>query len=199
MKDCEEYRINMSALMDGELGSEDLGDTIRHLASCAACLKEFEAFQALQKRVNHEVKAPAVPARLWQAISPEKITPPKAISPPLRPAMGRLLRLAAVIVVCFGLGYMLSKPVFHLPKVDPSSPIVLASASGSMTEDRFLELTRELLTADPTYHRKMYLILSALINRFGEGNLQSMRESQNPLPVTPIMEKGSGPVETYKF
>jgi hypothetical protein len=199
MNDCEEYRINMSALMDGELGSEELGDTIRHLASCAVCLKEFESFQALQKRVNHEVKAPAVPARLWQAISQEKSASPKAISQPLHPNLGRILRLAAVIVVCFGLGYILSKPVFHLPKADPNSPIVLASAPSSMTEDRFLELTRELLTADPSYHRKMYLILSALINRFGEGNLQSMKESQNPVPIAPIVEKDSKPVETYKF
>ena len=199
MNGCERYQINMSALMDGELSSEELADTIRHLAACDACMKEFDSFQVLQKRVNHEVKAPTVPARLWKAIWREGDAKTEAISRRYNPAVMRALRLAAVIILCFGLGYTLSKPVFHLQPHDPGTPIVLASSPGSMSEDRFLEITRELLSADPAYHRKMYLILTALINHFGEGNLQSLKESQSLMPITPIVEKGTGPVETYKF
>ena len=199
MNICEQYQINLSALMDGELASEELANTIRHLAACDACMKEFETFQALQKRVNHEVKTPSVPARVWKLVSRETGAVPPAVSRRFNPMVVRTLRLAAVIIICFGLGYTLSKPVFHLQKTDPRTPIVLASSPGSMSEERFLEMTRELLSADPAYHRKMYLILSLLIDRYGEGNLQSLRETQPPSPITPILERDGGQVETYKF
>lgn len=199
MNGCEEYRMKLSALLDGELPPEDLPDTVRHLAGCEACMKQFQAFQALQQRVNQEVAAPAVPNRLWTAIKRESSAAQAAIHP-YRPLAGRILRLAAVIVICFGLGYMLSKPVFRLQKADPQTPIVLASSPGSMTDERFLEVTRELLTADPAYHRKMYLILSLLMDRYGEGNLQSLRESQTPVPATPVMETtNGGKIEAYKY
>jgi hypothetical protein len=199
MNGCEPYRINLSPLMDGELPPDDLADTIRHLAGCDACMKEFAAFQALQRKVNNELKAPAVPGQLWKAIQNEAQEPPRARSLAYRPTMMRFLRMAAVVIICFGLGWMLSKPLFKSKSYDPNTPIVLASARDSMSEERFLELTRELLTADPAYHRKMYLILSLLMDRYGEGNLQSLRETDSPLPVPTLQENGGGKVETFRF
>jgi hypothetical protein len=198
MDSCEIYQINLSAMMDGELTGEALADTIRHLAGCKGCMKEFESFQSLQKRVNHELPAPNVPAKLWKTISRESGISVPTVTRRLNSPVMKVMRMAAVIMVCFGLGYALSKPVFHLQKPDPRSPIVLASSPGSMTEDRFLELTRELLTADPAYHRKMYLILSLLVDRFGDAGLQSLKESQTPATATPLLD-GGRQVETYKF
>ena len=40
--------------------------------------------------------------------------------------------------------------------------IVVGSAPQSMDDERFIELTRELLRADPRYHRTMLEIVSAV-------------------------------------
>ncbi|RJP78232.1 MAG: hypothetical protein C4524_06985 [Candidatus Zixiibacteriota bacterium] len=199
MNGCETYQEAMSALLDGELTGPDLAATIRHLAACETCLQEFETFQALQQRVNRDLRPPAVPPRLWPAIAREH--PPREarrVRLPARQTAFRVLRIAAVVALCFGAGYWLSRPVWESP-AGPETPIVLASDGGAMSDQHFLALTRELLTADPVYHQKMYLILETLLSRYDDGALNSLREADPSPLITPVTEGEAGEKETYRF
>lgn len=197
MKSCEEYQINLSAMMDGELTGDELTETIQHLAACADCLREFRSFQSLQSRVNQEIKTPAVPNHLWTTISREERVTPRTQFIVFRPSVLKWVGIAAVFLLSFGSGYLLRAPV--RPLSDPRTPIVLASNRGSLTDDQFLILTRTLLTADPVYHKKMYLILHTLLDLPGEGGLDILNETDAPPLVTPILSSREDSSAVYKF
>ncbi len=197
MNPCEPFQINVSALLDGELPEIGLGATIQHLAACPTCLQEFQKFQALQRRVRQDLKDPAVPDYVWSSISAQQKyqLPTRVISP--RTRTFRILASAAIILLCFGLGLGLG--TVRLPLIDPKTPIVLASNPEEMTDEQFLNLTRELLTADPFYQQKMYLILHTLLDQTGEGKLETLKESDPSSLITPSTQPDGNRKATYKF
>ncbi|NQS99317.1 MAG: zf-HC2 domain-containing protein [candidate division Zixibacteria bacterium] len=68
MKDCEQYQMNLSAMLDGELSDAELTKTVRHLAECESCMAEFQRFQNLQARVDEEYAVEQVPKTAWKDI-----------------------------------------------------------------------------------------------------------------------------------
>jgi negative regulator of sigma E activity len=174
MHACDEYQMKVSAMMDGELPAEEIEGTVRHLAACEECMQEFKVFQKLQHRVNRELAQPSVSPQAWEAIRRRATEAPKTIFIPFKSPAVRIAAMAAAVILCFGLGYLMNQPSTILQ--DPNAPIVLASQPGQMTDDKFLALTRELLTADPEYHQKMYMILSTL-------NREDRRWPQETLPT----------------
>ena len=171
MSNCEEYQLNLSAMLDGELKGEALSRTVKHLAVCSDCLKVFNAFQSLQARVEAEAAAPPLPPHLWLRIEAQgrRKEKPKVLSFFQSHAV-KYISAAAALFIFFALGYYLRKPALPSAKMDLNAPVVLAGNPGRMSEERFLEITRELLSAEPKYHRKMYLILHSLgAGNWGEG------------------------------
>jgi hypothetical protein len=206
MKPCEEYQINLSAMMDGELSTEELTETVKHVAVCTDCLQVMQQFQNLQQHLCAEIIAPSAPADLWQQIKDEAAPARKAKFIPLQTRWVRYISMAAVFVLFFGMGYLLKTPTITtlqggmpVSMKNASSPIVLASDAGKMTDEHFLELTRELLSANPVYHRKMYLILQALNKDGGEEGHQNLQDdnSSSTANLMPVVDSNSK--VTFRF
>ena len=197
MHECDEYQMKVSAMMDGELPAAEIENTVRHLAACEECLQEFKVFQKLQQRVNRELSQPSVSPQTWERIRRHATEAPKAIFIPFKSRAVRIAAMAAAVILCFGLGYLVNHPTPILQ--DSGAPIVLASQSGQMTDDRFLGLTRELLTADPKYHQKMYMILSSLNREERQWPLEVMPRNEGPSSVEAVTADGGGSRQTYRF
>ncbi|MCX6641451.1 MAG: hypothetical protein NTW14_13380 [bacterium] len=199
MNACEQNQINISAMMDGELYGDELTETVQHLAVCPTCMKEFQNFQELQNRVNSEIHVPNVPAQLWEDLSQQVPTQRKTQFIPLRSTWVKYIAAAAVIAIAFGVGRVSNQPA-QLPLLpDPNAPIVLASNSGNMNDAQFLSLTRELLTADPVYHQKMYSILEALNRDRGEKGFRDLEQDRSAPPVELVNADNSEKKVVYKF
>ena len=161
MKTCEEYQMDLSAMLDGELESSEIADTVEHLAKCETCMGVFEKFKSLQNGIDALIEEPAVPRQIWKNIKKEL---PKEKKPVMIPIMNYTLKIvaaAALLMIMFTLGYNFNQPI-TAEVIDQNTPIVLASDRGNMSDERFRALTREILSADPDYIRKMYIILHTL-------------------------------------
>ncbi len=174
MKTCADYQVDVSALVDGELKGAELTEVVHHLAECRTCLKVFEQFQRLQETIEREVAMPQPPGKAWKAISSQAAVKRVKFTPRRFPAV-RAFAAAAVLAFAFLLGYG-SQSVIH-PLLQKDTPIVLASQRGQMDDAEFLELTRELLTADPIYAQKMYQILNTLEVASWEGGVESLEQA----------------------
>ena len=172
LRSCEEYQANASAMMDGELHGEELTETVKHLAKCQTCMEELRKFQVLQDRLNAELTEPDVPADVWPKISIQSAPKQKAMPIPLGKKVAKIISIAAVIAIAFLSGYFVHHPS-TTPVFNPDEPIVLASNPGQMDDAHFLALTRELLSADPVYHQKMYFILHTLNSQRWEGSVEA--------------------------
>ena len=197
MHECDEYQMKASAMMDGELPAEEIESTVRHLAVCEECLQEFKIFQKLQNRVNRELSQPSVSPRAWERIRRQAAEAPKAIFIPFKSRAVRIAAMAAAVILCFGLGYLMNHPTRLLPV--STEPIVLASQPGQMTDEKFLTLTRELLTADPEYHQKMYLILNSLNREEKQWPMENMPRNEASRSVEAVTADGGGTRQTYRF
>jgi hypothetical protein len=197
MHECDEYQMKVSALMDGEMPAEEIEGTVRHLAACEECLQEFKVFQKLQNRVNRELAQPVVSPQTWERIQRQAAKAPKAIFIPFKSRAMRIAALAAAVILCFGLGYLMNRPTPILPV--STGPIVLASQPGQMTDERFLALTRELLTADPEYHQKMFMILSSLNREDRQWPLEVMPQNEGPGSIEAVTADGGGNRQIFKF
>ena len=174
MKSCEEYQMDLSAMLDCELESSAIADTVEHLAKCETCLAVFEKFKFLQHKIDIMIERPEAPAEIWSAIEKEV---PKEKKPVVIPFVNLALKIvaaAAVLILMFTLGYNFRKQPITAEIIDQNTPIVLASDRGNMTDERFRALTREILSADPDYIRKMYIILHTLEFEGSTSDLQAM-------------------------
>lgn len=174
---CENYEINISAMIDGELHGKELTDTVKHLASCPHCLEQFELFQELQEKLDTQTVREAAPVALWEKLESQmhhhKRPAAKRIT--FRSAAYATLKYAAVLAVAFLIGYTSHSTI--IPILEKDQPIELASDQGHLSDAQFLALTRDLLTADPIYHQKMYQILQTLHSEEWEGNIEPLEQA----------------------
>ena len=181
MKTCEEYQMDASALLDGELETSEIADTVGHLAKCETCLAVFKAYKTLQHNIDTVVKKPEVPAEIWTAIAKARPKEKKPLVIPFKIAALKIVAAAAVLIMMFTLGYNFNRPSpEQLVSDDQNSPIVLASDRGNMTDERFRALAREILSADPDYIRKMYIILHTLEFEGSDSDLKTLPENKSP-------------------
>ena len=179
--DCEYYQMNISAMLDGELSGDELAETVEHLSQCESCRKEMEMFRKMQEMVDTEYAEEAVSKNVWKNI--ERIT--KAEKPPLvipfKENIYKIIAAAAVLIIIFGAGYIFGRPGTVLMQ-DGDSLITLTSQQEQtkMTDDRFFDITKELLNADPRYQVKMYMVLHTLYDQNIEGGFVPMREEDMP-------------------
>ena len=160
MSSCEEHGATLSALIDGELDRSALLPTLDHLVRCPSCRELFAAARHLEGSLAL-IRAPghgSPPASgTWRRI--RGAAGLKGRGPRTRLA-SQGLAAAAVAVLVVGLWAARSfAPT--LPEARPGSDhrIHLSRDPKSMSEERFVALTAELLRAEGRYHRKMLEIL----------------------------------------
>jgi len=166
MKECTDYEIELSAMLDGESDPATALELVGHVASCESC----RAFYLEMSNVQATVDAVAV------AHAPEPAPEAEVRPVPesrwrfgwgslLRP--GKMPRLAwgitTVFVVALAVWAGVDRNV--LTNMAGSSEngetiIELEANKGDMDEDRFVALVTELLTADRRYQDQMYAVLS---------------------------------------
>lgn len=166
MNDCETYEISISSLADGELPLEDLLPTLDHLAECPSCQAFYRDVRALAAALPAG-SAPApppteAPEEVWRRI--------EAAAPALSrtgPSRSWAMRLAAAVLLVAGLWGALA--TVRSVMGPPGAPIevTLEEDRGRMTEQRFVDLTVELLRADSRYHQEMLQVLTAVVERGG--------------------------------
>lgn len=165
MSDCEICEIALSALADGELPAEELLPAIDHLVECTGCRAFYRDVRALAAALPARPVAEPPPAEapeeIWRRIE-------AATAPAAAPAVGRTaqsrpwaLRLAAAVLLVAGLWGALAA-VRSLRPPDAPIEVTLGEDRGRMTEQRFVDLTVELLRADSRYHQEMLQVLTAV-------------------------------------
>lgn len=160
MNRCTDYQLEISALLDGESDPRTALELLDHVGRCGSCgvfVREIRAAQATID-VVYPVSDPV-------RASGSTPSPKRRITPMPRWAWA----LAATIVVAVGT-VLLSEgdPSGSIADAREDSEIVvrLGEHSGTMSDDRFMELATELLSADRLYRDQMYLVLEAV--RTGE-------------------------------
>lgn len=153
MSNCETYEASISALADGELPKNELLPTLDHLAECASCQAFYRDVRAL---------AAALPVEaIWRRIEEEAAPAFRRREQSRRWPM----RLAATVLLVAGLwGALAAVRLAQRPAGEPIE-ITLEEDRGRMTEQRFLDLTIELLRADSRYHQEMLQVLNAVSER----------------------------------
>jgi len=184
MSDCETYEMSISALADGELPAEDLLPTLDHLAECPSCLAFYRDLRALAaalpaaaaERADPLTAPGEAPEEVWRRI--------EAAAAPALPRTGRVrpwaMRLAAAFLLVVGLWGALAAVRSVLGPAGAPIEITLGEDRGRMTEQRFVDLTVELLRADSRYHQEMLQVLTAVDER--DGRQEAPADYDVPLP-----------------
>lgn len=156
MNKCSEYELEISALFDGESDPATALELLEHVATCPSCSAFVQNLKAMQGALD----------RVYDIGQPSS-APVSAIEPKLRSR--RMPRwawgLAATIVLSLGLAYGLPATF----SVDSDSAlqerqmvIRLEENRGDMSQDRFMEMVSELLSADRMYQNEMSAVLEAV-------------------------------------
>ena len=93
MRDCAEYRLWISELLDGELGEEERGELRKHLARCPDCAAVYEAFYDLSGAMEQEVLPEGLHERI---MAPVLASLPKKKAPWLMSALSAAACFAAI-------------------------------------------------------------------------------------------------------
>lgn len=170
MSDCESYEMSLSALADGELPAEDLLPTLDHLAECPSCQVFYRDLRALAAALPGSdprrlaASAPAeAPEEIWRRIETEA-APALSRTGRARPWA---MRLAAALLLVAGLWAAFAAVRSTPSPAEEPLEITLGEDRGRMTEQRFLDLTVELLRADDRYHQEMFQVLTAILEQGG--------------------------------
>jgi hypothetical protein len=196
MERCEENQMTISAYLDGEATREEMLPVLDHLIACAECrafYHEARQLDDLCDQLRRSCEEPAHPH-------------------PLRAFLGRLLMppawawgAAAAVVIAIGMwggGLWRPEQAVAPPATPPSLErpvrVTLGEERGAMTDDRFLELTLELLRADTRYRQEMYAVLNEVELRDLSGEEAVLLASNSPSEAHPRSQSfESHPTETH--
>jgi len=175
---CNVFETSISALLDGELAAGEQLPVIDHLLECPACREFYRQARSLDDLVvaSRSQDAAPAPEELWRRIAAESglergerpARPTWAGARGLHRLSARTIGIAAAAVLGLGLWWLLPLAESPAPVVDEVAgteddvDVVLEEDRGAMSEDRFLELTMEILRADRSYHRKMLDVMSVV-------------------------------------
>ena len=183
MNRCEHHETLLSAWLDGPLDRESQIECLDHVARCASCRTFYldaRALDGLVAVLHTRATAPPAPREVWERIA---WATRGAGRRTLRPRLTTwALQAAAVLVVAIGLSVLVwSDRVAPAPE----EAELRLGEGGAMTESRFVELTKEVLRADPRYHTAMQRVMEQVI--------RDTSGSEEASPERPAMgPEGSG-------
>jgi len=170
MKDCNEYEIELSAIIDGESDPLTAVELLDHISTCSSCRSFFTDLRQFQETVDDVKEQPAE--------NPQPV-----------PRARRLLRwgwtprwglgLAAIAVVLMWAGGL--HELGNLSQVDPRGREVvidLGQGGEKMDEERFIGLLTEMLKADRIYQEQMLVVLDELRDDVGSIDVSSVSWSE---------------------
>lgn len=167
---CETYEWAISELVDGELDASEQLAAVDHLAGCASCRAFYRRARQLGEMVARaEAAETPPPEEVWRRIAAETGVTRRRRSPNVR-VTRFALGLAALIVLALGLVLVPRSWRTHpTPSENGRIIVELGSDRGAMTEQRFVEITTEILRSDPRFHREMLAVM-ALVTAAGDSS-----------------------------
>jgi predicted anti-sigma-YlaC factor YlaD len=167
MHDCEHYETLLSTWLDGELDHDGQIEALDHLVRCEPCRDFHREIRALDGWV----------AALREPAGTAAAAPARRVSP------AWAWRAAAVLVVALGVWALLWRGGAVAPAPAEAE---ISLGRGTMTEHRFVELTREVLQADRRYHAAMYEVMRRVVREttpVREASLETgVRAEERPGP-----------------
>ncbi len=164
----EEFQADISALMDGELERDETLRVIDRLLEDSDCREGYLEMRRLTTVVAAAEIPGSLPERAWKTIrSKTGLDAPVRSWAWLRPIPVPAWMLGAAAVLVLSLLVWTNVPTEVDPGVrfQPGVTIEVGSNEDAMTDQRFVELTTEILQADRRYHRKMLEVMNEI-----EGN-----------------------------
>lgn len=158
MKSCERFESLVSAWLDGEVDRDEQVECLDHLVRCGSCRRFYVDARALDGFVavlRTPADAPAPSTAAWARIE-------AAAHPAGRRVPTWMLQAAAVAALAVGL-YLVTWSTGGVIRPGAVSGDIVLGADPSMTDERFLELTREVLEAEPRYRSAMHQVLDQAI------------------------------------
>jgi predicted anti-sigma-YlaC factor YlaD len=166
MNQCEHIETLVSTWLDGELDRREQVECLDHVVRCASCRDFYldaRALDGLVAAVRTPAGAEPPSPEVWKRIEGA------ARGDRARPARRRIpawaLQAAAVLVLAVGLSVVMWNGKGVAPT--PEQAEILLGSDPEMTETRFVELTREVLQADPRYHTAMHQIMERVVSETG--------------------------------
>jgi len=156
MSACEQYEIEISALLDGESSPAKVIELLDHLVQCPACQEFYQDLRSFQTTVDELPDLAVIPTRptLRQRLRSRAGVVPQW-------AWG----LAAVFLFMVGVVGVTTISITDEPDLANSTipaTITLEEHRGQMNDGRFLEIVTELLQAGRQYHNEMAEILKQI-------------------------------------
>jgi hypothetical protein len=185
MRTCNDYEIELSALLDGECDPAGVIDLMDHVTTCSECSSFYLELRSFQETVDGAELMPSRDADSVSSAEPERKA---GFLSGWIPNWGLGVAAVAVVTVVaaglwFGGAFNSNSgdttPVEMTGSADvnpdgiaagePSDEevkdaaenvmITLGENSGQMDEERFIELVTEILRADRRYQEEMYVVL----------------------------------------
>ena len=164
MKNCEHYEILLSSWLDDQLDRAGQVELLDHVVRCDSCREFYLDARGLDGLVA-AVRTPAGAERpsleVWKLIKRDARRSEETTMWQRLPLWAR--QAAAVFVVAIGLGVLMWNAPFTVAPPPGDVEIRLGEDAGNMTEDRFIELTREVLRADRRYHLALYQVMDQVV------------------------------------
>lgn len=168
MSECESYEVLVSAQVDGELETERYPELLDHVARCRTCRRFYLEAQALGGVLEALPGGPStepLPESIWQEISASQRKTARLVAG----NSGWILRLAASVVLALGVAMTV---LWLQPSPEPSQgllEIALGETPEAMTDERFVEITTELLKGDRRYRQTMLQVMAEVEGPLTEG------------------------------
>jgi hypothetical protein len=160
MTHCDDYEIELSALLDGESNPAMALKLVEHVASCSACstfVRELRSTQAFVDGLQ------MVPDSEPEPKAPLPVERKSTRILRLRPQWAIGLAALLIITVSFWFGTDIGVPSgFTNDLRDGELVIRLEEDKGRMSNERFVALVSELLRADRRYQNEMYMVLDEI-------------------------------------
>jgi predicted anti-sigma-YlaC factor YlaD len=165
MSTCDYHEAQLSAWLDDELDRPGQLELLDHLVRCADCRRfhaEARALDALVAIVRRPAEADRPSPEVWQRIHRGSTNVADA-GPTRRAIPAWALRAAAVMVLALGLGSLVWFGSRETAEKPAEAIVQLGEESGQMTDVRFVELTQEVLRADPRYRSAMFRVMQQVM------------------------------------
>jgi hypothetical protein len=180
----EAFEIEVSALIDDELGHEEVLQVVDWLVDSPALRAFYRQARTLDRATGNQVgeRRNELPEELWSRI--EAATCSEKTPRRTRLTWRLALGAAAACAIVIG-GWVALRSWAPSRSGDGVVQIVLESERDAMSDERFVELTAELLRADRRYHRKMEEIMVAVrrVEELTEGSSEGASDSPDSLPL----------------